>query len=160
MQLISSGAEYKHFDIAALNALRNAQWPGDFAQLESVVRNLIQTSLEEKITLNDVNRILHQFDIISAPKLDSVVQASRDQESKSTNTTFKLAPPPIDAITEHTMPDLNLPLREARDAFERLYFEHHIKTTTNNMSKLAEIAGLERTHLYRKLKQLGLKTKG
>jgi len=160
MQLISSGAEYKNFDIAALNALRNAQWPGDFAQLESVVRNLIQTSLEEKITLNDVNRILHQFDIVSGPKAEANVQQTKGQDDKSTHTVFKLAPPLIESSPYIAMPDLNLPLREARDAFERLYFEHHIKTTTNNMSKLAEIAGLERTHLYRKLKQLGLKTKG
>jgi DNA-binding phage protein len=41
-----------------------------------------------------------------------------------------------------------------------MYFDHHIKLASNNMSKLAEIAGLERTHLYRKLKQLGIKTKG
>jgi two-component system nitrogen regulation response regulator NtrX len=51
------------------------------------------------------------------------------------------------------------PLREARDDFERRYFEHHIKLVAHNMSKLAEIAGLERTHLYRKLKQLGIKIK-
>jgi DNA-binding NtrC family response regulator len=60
------------------------------------------------------------------------------------------------AVVEAT---LNQPLREARDDFERLYFEHHMKDSTNNMSKLAEIAGLERTHLYRKLKQLGIKIK-
>ena len=56
--------------------------------------------------------------------------------------------------------NLNQPLREARDDFERLYFEYHMKDSTNNMSQLAEIAGLERTHLYRKLKQLGIKIKG
>jgi two-component system, NtrC family, nitrogen regulation response regulator NtrX len=55
---------------------------------------------------------------------------------------------------------LALPLREARDDFERFYFRHHMATINNNMSKLAEISGLERTHLYRKLKQLGIKIKG
>ena len=57
------------------------------------------------------------------------------------------------------MTNLNQPLREARDDFERLYFSYHLKDVQNNMSKLAEIAGLERTHLYRKLKQLGIKIK-
>jgi DNA-binding NtrC family response regulator len=52
------------------------------------------------------------------------------------------------------------PLRLARDDFERFYFQHHMSTINNNMSKLAEISGLERTHLYRKLKQLGIKIKG
>lgn len=53
--------------------------------------------------------------------------------------------------------DLDCELRDARDAFERLYFEYHIAKEGANMSKVAERVGLERTHLYRKLKQLGLK---
>jgi DNA-binding NtrC family response regulator len=52
---------------------------------------------------------------------------------------------------------LDLELREARDAFERVYFEYHIGRESANMSKVAERVGLERTHLYRKLKQLGIK---
>lgn len=47
-------------------------------------------------------------------------------------------------------------LREARDAFERAYFEYHIAREGGNMSRVAEKVGLERTHLYRKLKQLGI----
>jgi DNA-binding NtrC family response regulator len=47
-------------------------------------------------------------------------------------------------------------LREARDAFERAYFEYHIAREGGNMSRVAERVGLERTHLYRKLKQLGI----
>ena len=52
---------------------------------------------------------------------------------------------------------LDLALREARDAFERVYFEYHISREAANMSRVAERVGLERTHLYRKLKQLGIK---
>jgi DNA-binding NtrC family response regulator len=52
---------------------------------------------------------------------------------------------------------LDLPLREARDGFERVYFEHHIAKEGGNMSRVADSVGLERTHLYRKLKQLGVK---
>ena len=52
---------------------------------------------------------------------------------------------------------LDQELREARDAFERLYFEYHIAREGANMSKVADRVGLERTHLYRKLKQLGVK---
>jgi two-component system nitrogen regulation response regulator NtrX len=54
------------------------------------------------------------------------------------------------------LPLFNQPLREAREAFERLYFEHHLKGERGNMTRVADKTGLERTHLYRKLKQLGL----
>jgi DNA-binding NtrC family response regulator len=50
----------------------------------------------------------------------------------------------------------DLPLREARDAFERAYFEHHLAREGGSMTRVAEKTGLERTHLYRKLKQLGV----
>ena len=51
---------------------------------------------------------------------------------------------------------LELPLREARDALERAYFEHHLSREHGSMTRVAEKTGLERTHLYRKLKQLGI----
>jgi DNA-binding NtrC family response regulator len=50
-----------------------------------------------------------------------------------------------------------IPLREAREAFERIYFEQLLGKEQSNMSKVAEKAGLERTHLYRKLKQLNIR---
>ncbi|SNS16708.1 regulatory protein, Fis family [Noviherbaspirillum humi] len=50
----------------------------------------------------------------------------------------------------------DMPLREARDAFERAYFEHHLVREGGSMTRVAERTGLERTHLYRKLKQLGV----
>lgn len=51
---------------------------------------------------------------------------------------------------------LDLPLREARETFERIYFEHHLQLEDGNITRLADKTGLERTHLYRKLKQLGI----
>jgi DNA-binding NtrC family response regulator len=131
---------YCEFDIAALNALRNANWPGDIAQLDAVIRNLIQTSLGEKITLDDVKRVLNQYGEVQQPN-DSLFQ-------------------PVAANNAVPLTNFDQPLREARDEFERLYFAHHMKNVAGNMSKLAEIVGLERTHLYRKLKQLDIKIKG
>lgn len=122
---------YKSFDVAALNALRNAEWHGDLSELEAVVQNLMLSTLGEVVTLEDVQRVLDQF--------------------KQSPQHAAQAPLPI---------DLTRSLREARDDFERFYFQHHMKLIQNNMSKLAEISGLERTHLYRKLKQLGIKIKG
>jgi DNA-binding NtrC family response regulator len=52
--------------------------------------------------------------------------------------------------------DLDRPLREARDTFEKTYFEFHLAREGGSMTRVAEKTGLERTHLYRKLKQLGV----
>jgi DNA-binding NtrC family response regulator len=52
--------------------------------------------------------------------------------------------------------DLNQPLRDARDEFEKAYFEFHLRQESGSMTRVAEKTGLERTHLYRKLKQLGV----
>jgi DNA-binding NtrC family response regulator len=51
---------------------------------------------------------------------------------------------------------MDLPLREARDHFETMYFNYHMEKENGNITRVAEKAGLERTHLYRKLKQLGI----
>jgi len=114
----------RQFTTAALNALRNYDWPGNLAQLQGVVRTLALTGLAEQLTIEDVNRALPQA--ASAPRVI------------------------------HDLP-FDLPLRDARDAFERVYFEYHIAREGGNISRVAESVGLERTHLYRKLKQLGIK---
>ncbi|MEW5942435.1 MAG: sigma-54 dependent transcriptional regulator [Pseudomonadota bacterium] len=125
-QYVETGeAPHRHFSVAALNALRNEKWPGNLPQLAAVVKTLALTSLNEEITVEDVNRVLSLF-----------------------STAPVAAAPPL---------PLDQPLREARDAFERLYLEHHIAMAGGNMSKVAEAVGLERTHLYRKLKQLGVR---
>ncbi len=51
---------------------------------------------------------------------------------------------------------LDKPLRESRDEFEKAYFEYHLVKENGSMTRVAEKTGLERTHLYRKLKQLGV----
>lgn len=78
--------------------------------------------------------------------------------------------PPISVAQEQTAPveddsegcaqlslRLNLPLREAREHFDGLYFNYQMQKENGNISRIAEKAGIERTHLYRKLKQLGIK---
>lgn len=54
---------------------------------------------------------------------------------------------------------LDQPLREARDEFERVYFEYHLACENNSMTRVSDKTGLERTHLYRKLKQLGIEAR-
>jgi DNA-binding NtrC family response regulator len=94
-------------------------------------------------------------------QLESVVrtcaQLARGSEIGLADVTHALAsleaplPSPVDALP------LDRQLREARDAFERIYFEYHLNREGGNMSRVAARVGLERTHLYRKLKQLGVK---
>jgi DNA-binding NtrC family response regulator len=60
------------------------------------------------------------------------------------------------ANAAHQLFSLDRPLREARDAFEKAYFEFHLSAEGGSMTRVAEKTGLERTHLYRKLKQLGV----
>ena len=114
----------RQFTTAALNVLRNYDWPGNLAQLESLVRTLALTCPAEQIPVEEVSRAL---------------------------------PLPSAALTATHNLSLDLPLRDARDAFERAYFEHHIAREGGNISRVAEAVGLERTHLYRKLKQLGIR---
>ena len=61
-----------------------------------------------------------------------------------------------DLYTQISLP-LDLPLREAREHFDSLYFNYQMQKENGNISRIAEKAGIERTHLYRKLKQLGIK---
>lgn len=53
--------------------------------------------------------------------------------------------------------DLEMPFREAREQFDFLYLSHHINQSAGNIAGVADKIGIERTHLYRKLKQLGIK---
>jgi DNA-binding NtrC family response regulator len=112
----------RRFSIAALNALRHHGWPGNFTELESVVKDLALTALEDEIQLEDVERAL----------------AARGTPGALGEVAF------------------DRPYREAREAFERAYFEHLLALEHGSMSRVAERSGLERTHLYRKLKALGL----
>ena len=112
----------RRFAIAALNALRHYAWPGNLAELQSVVKDLALSALEEEIRLEDVERVL----------------AARASPGSLPEVAF------------------DRPYREAREAFERVYFEHLLAREHGSMSRVAERSGLERTHLYRKLKALGL----
>jgi DNA-binding NtrC family response regulator len=68
-----------------------------------------------------------------------------------------LANPSLEAGLQATQNFLlDKPLREARDEFEKAYFEYHLARENGSMTRVAEKTGLERTHLYRKLKQLGV----
>ena len=66
---------------------------------------------------------------------------------------------PEQAVQHVTGIDFSLKLKEARNIFESQYLLHHLSSNDNNIAVVAEIAGLERTTLYRKLKDLGIDKK-
>jgi len=98
-----------------------------------------------------------------APSVPSMQSAAAEPAAAAPM--FAPPPPPNGARVVHAIShgegtgytlSFDLPLREARDAFERMYFEHHLGREGGSMTRVAEKTGLERTHLYRKLKQLGV----
>jgi len=117
--------------VGALNVMRNLDWPGNLPVMQNVVKTLALTALANDITGEDVNRVAREFNL-----------GPREQ-----------------ATTEVGV-SLDLPLRDAREQFEKQYFLHHIRREEGNMSRVADRVGLERTHLYRKLKQLGIRPSG
>ena len=64
---------------------------------------------------------------------------------------------PVTAVSGHD--GFDLPLREARERYEKSYLEYHLKQTSGNVGLVAKQAGMERTHLYRKFRALGIDTK-
>jgi len=92
----------------------------------------------------------------------SVVKATAPANSTSVAAAVALPMLAVDAVaaspaaTQAASISFDIPLRDARDAFERAYFEYHLARENGSMTRVAEKTGLERTHLYRKLKQLGV----
>jgi len=127
------GLRYRRFTTSALNRLRQHAWPGNLREL----RNLVQRLL-----------VLGGAGDIEAPEVDRALgQATQTRPTPGADTAaFAI--------------DFALPLREARDAFEHAYLTHLLKQVDGSVGKLAVSTGMERTHLYRKLRDLGIDPKG
>ena len=114
-----------------------------------------QAFLEKPITLQKLLKAVEQ-----GLARDQVKQAMSSAVAMQASAALSSALPSsnvISAVLEVQQSfDLDRPLREARDAFEKAYFEFHLAHEAGSMTKVAEKTGLERTHLYRKLKQLGV----
>ena len=113
-----------------------------------------QAFLEKPITLQKLLKAVEQGlarkPLMAAPSKVGGVAQSKDVAGMSNAPQAVVLPP------THQSFDLEHPLREARDAFERAYFEYHLTQENGSMTRVADKTGLERTHLYRKLKQLGV----
>lgn len=115
--------------------------------------------LEKPITLQKLLKAVEQGLIKAQPRklvLTGTASYAADVVAETTMTDGK-APEPIDRGLQAIQTFmLEKPLREARDEFEKAYFEFHLAKENGSMTRVAEKTGLERTHLYRKLKQLGV----
>ena len=116
--------------------------------------------LEKPITLQKLLKAVEQGLMRSAarkpPVMGVVAVASPELtvEAAMTGGTLPVAVEMGPQATQSFL--LEKPLRNARDEFEKAYFEFHLAKEGGSMTRVAEKTGLERTHLYRKLKQLGV----
>ena len=122
--------------------------------------NFLEKPIALQKLLKTVNKALE-----SSPKYIEPAEDKLPQSAPSTSPSAKPSsneqPAPPEAgeyISGIAKSYFDLPLREARDLFEKAYFEHQMIIMGGSMTKISEYTGLERTHLYRKLKALGIDT--
>ncbi len=123
---------YRHLGVAAKNRLRHADWPGDLVQLLNFIKRLLILSDGPEVSVDEVDAALENV-------------ADATPHSGPEGDLFRLP--------------LHLPLREARAEFERVYLARQLVDVDGRMGDLASRVGMERTHLYRKLRSLGIETK-
>ena len=117
--------------------------------------------LEKPITLQKLLKAVEQGLARHAARPPAPVAAAIAHASAADGSAFPAQSLPVTMEADpgphaHQGFDLDRPLREARDGFEKAYFEFHLAREGGSMTRVAEKTGLERTHLYRKLRQLGV----
>jgi DNA-binding NtrC family response regulator len=119
-----------------------------------------QAFLEKPITMQKLLKAVEQGLARNAPArkpATAMPTAAADLTVEAAMTGGHHLPPVMDMGPQARQNfELDKPLRDARDEFEKAYFEFHLAKEGGSMTRVAEKTGLERTHLYRKLKQLGV----
>jgi DNA-binding NtrC family response regulator len=139
----SEGLSFRRFSVAAQNRLRNYPWPDNVRELKNLVRRLLMSGSEEEITLDEVEGEISAAAVTDEPLVLDEVEGEISAA----------------AVTDEPLVKqdlLSLPLREAREQFERAYLQQQLALCDGKVGKLAQRVGMERTHLYRKLRSLGV----
>jgi two-component system, NtrC family, nitrogen regulation response regulator NtrX len=123
------GLPYRELTMASLNRLRQHQFSGNLRELQNLIQRLMILGEGSEIELMEVEHALGPL----LPERPSALGAL-----------------PL---------DMSLPLKEAREQFEREYLLHHLRLSGGSVGKLARLVDVERTHLYRKLRALGVDLK-
>jgi len=142
-------------------------WHGTIDTAVEATKHGASAFLEKPITLQKLLRAVEQALVKPVPRTtnSTPVLAGYRSDLVGAPVLDGLAPGMPPQMLQPAVPqgpqaeqsfDLDRPLREARDAFEKSYFEFHLAKENGSMTRVAEKTGLERTHLYRKLKQLGV----
>lgn len=120
---------YRSFSVSVQNRMRNHSWPGNVRELRNLVQRLLVLGGEGEVSVQEVDDTLNQ----TAASIESGNQGHQGL--------------------------FDLPLREAREQFERDYLIYQLKKSGGSVGKLSDSVGMERTHLYRKLRSLGIDPK-
>ncbi|MFK5984863.1 MAG: sigma-54 dependent transcriptional regulator [Pseudomonadota bacterium] len=121
---------FRSFSIASINRLRNYEWLGNLLELKNTVQSLLISSDEEVIEMEEVDSLLLKHQ-----------QTNNKKNLMMLNPLFEI------------------PLKEAREQFEKSYLEYRLSQEQGSVGKVAQFAGVERTHLYRKIRSLGINVK-
>ncbi len=120
---------YRAFSISVQNRLRNHSWPGNVRELRNLVQRLLVLGGEGEVSTQEVE--------------DTLSQSAASKDSADTNHEGLF----------------DMPLREAREKFEHDYLIYQLKKAGGSVGRLSASVGMERTHLYRKLRSLGIDPK-
>jgi DNA-binding NtrC family response regulator len=130
----------------------------DFLEKPITLQRLLKT-VAQGLARGRVSQVMQT----AAPVAAAWAEPAESRADHVPSATPSVAPAPVADATPTASGKLgsialDQPLREARDEFERIYFEYHLVRENNSMTRVSERTGLERTHLYRKLKQLGIES--
>jgi DNA-binding NtrC family response regulator len=124
------GLPYRHFTLPAQNFLRNHRWSGNILELRNLVHRLLILGTEVEISLDEAEEAVGATVPVFTSEIGQMPESLYD-----------------------------LPLRQAREQFEHDYLIYQLKQADGNVSKLADQVKMERTHLYRKMRSLGVDPK-
>jgi len=125
-----------------------------FARQEGLPRRMLSASARNRLKDHDWPGNIRELKNFVQRLL--ILGTQENVEVSEINSMLGLRP---EAAAHPAFPGFDLPLREAREQFEKAYLEHQLKAYSGSVSRVSERVGIERTHLYRKLRSLGIDPK-